>query len=228
MLSVNGKNISAISSIKTNDADMDTVLTNDTVVWREYNGAPSPLIVTADTTIIAGVDFPADSDVKLCMCGAGGSGAAENDDWINTGGGHRGEITQVVINYPQGTPIVIDIGAGGGSVNDDVAGIVGGQTTFDVHVALGGAGGLRHTADYATSGETFTSPCDGLVYSDGGTDGYAGWGGQAGAFGNGGRSVNDNPAGAGGIGAGGGGATWSQGGGEPSGAGGRGQVMISW
>jgi len=186
------------------------------------------LTITVDSTLMAGIDFPADTDISLCMCGGAGSGAAENDDYIATGGGRRGEITQAIINYPSGTVIAVDIGSGGGSVNDDVQGIAGTQSAFDTHIALGGAGGIRHTADYASDGKPFISPCDGEVYYDGAADGYSGYGGQAGAFGNGGRAVNDNPAGGGGIGAGGGGATWSQGGGEPSGPGGRGQVVLKW
>jgi len=187
------------------------------------------LTITADSTLMAGIDFPADIDISLCMCGGGGGGSSrENNDGV-TGGGHRGAIVSQSVNLPYGESVVVTIGGGGaGTGGGHYNGGAGGQTTFGVHLtALGGAGGVTHAADYDSGTVPFISPCDGLTYMDG-LDGSRPQGGQAGAFGNGGASAYESTGGSGGIGAGGGAVTGSYGGSEWTGPGGRGQIVLKW
>ena len=205
---------------------------NGEVVWQKYNGTPSPVLVTEDTILVAGTDFPANVDVTVCMCGGGGGGSCSIANVNLVGGGFQGQIlANQTVNVPDGEAVAVTIGVGGGSVNGgDYNGLDGTETTFGNYLtANGGLGGVTNDIiGYDGLGAEFVSPCDNIAYNDGTSTGSANRGGQAGAFGDGGNGAHYDPAGAGGIGAGGGGVSRSNGGGEPSGNGGRGQLIVSW
>jgi len=219
-----------INTVKLGDSQVDRVMLGDDSVWESYSGAPSPLIITASGDYVAGVDFPANADLTVCLVGGGGSGSLRQNNDGMTGGGFRSEPVSVVVNIPPDEIVSAVVGSGGGSncTGDHSDGYAGGGSNFGSYAsALGGAGGINHGA-YDGQGAPYVSPCDGVTYHDGSITSGNGRGGQAGAFGNGGNGNNYDPGQAGGIGAGGGGVTDAYGGGECSGAGGRGQIVISW
>jgi len=195
-----------------------------------FVGAPSPLMISSNGDYTAGVDFPAGADITVCLVGGGGSGSIRQNNDGMTGGGFRGEPVSAVVNIPLNEIVSAVIGNGGGSncTGDHSNGYAGGGSNFGSYAsALGGAGGINHGA-YDGQGAPYVSPCNGVTYYDGSITSGNGRGGQAGGFGNGGNGNNGDGGYNGSGGGGGGGVTDSYGGGECSGAGGKGQIMISW
>ena len=174
------------------------------------------------------------TEVTICMIGGGGSGGAcavpvnNPTGALYSGGGYSGEIvSQVVSGLTSGQVIAVTIGSGGAGVSGyDVAGNAGTETVFGSIVANGGAGGGATTFPYYGEGGARVISCLGITTYDGssaifeawGGGASGGYGGQAG-FGNGGTL-----GGSGGVGAGGAGHIA----GTISGAGGRGELVVSW
>lgn len=168
------------------------------------------------------------TSVNICMCGGGGGGAHSYNSYLHEGGGYAGSIVSQDVTVTPGQQIAVTIGTGGiNGAHPNGNGGAGTASSFGSIVANGGPGGSLNSASYGGNGSSRTS-CGGTFY-DGGIGTYGSWtgyGGQAGAFGNGSRGAGnmDVSSSAGGIGAGGGGATgWSL-----AGVGGRGQVIISY
>ncbi len=196
--------------------------------WR--NIVSGSLVVTYNRSVTAGIDFPADTLINICLAGAGGSGSV-GEIWGVKAGGMAGGIISSAQTYADGTVLPVVIGVGGAAVYNADYGLPGTNSTFDGLIGYGGPGG--NTEDYLGNGNSRNS-CGG-TFTDGwycyDVDGWSeiAYGGQAGAFGNGGNGICYANGGTGGIGAGGGSAfdgdlvhTLY------SGAGGRGQLVLSW
>ena len=218
-----------------------TTQSNSDTGSSPWGGSTSPFFITTNRTITAGVDVPANTQLTVCMCGGGGSGSGIQSPADNlSGGGHAGGIVSTTVTMTAGETAVCVIGVGGLGVDNPGDGRPGTQTTFGPLTAGGGREGysgyyhpVEEDITYRGNGGSRTT-CGGTFY-DGIQDHHVGangvyyaWGGEAGAFGDGGRGVYYNPGGAGGVGAGGGGTTRTVGGGERTGAGGRGQIRLSW
>ena len=237
---VNGTMLSdTIDAVNVNGVNVTGVVCNGVAVWSKYAGPASPIIVTASTTMVAGTHFPAGKTITLCMCGGGGGGGKFYYGHERGGSGGSRGATQSNINvgsFTSGANVVITIGAGGAgrSSGSVYTGNAGGVTKFGQSgdawytTASGGAGGPMSAAGNAS----YLSPCTNTTFNGGGylspyfTLGPA-YGGNGGTFGNGGSPSRQGDAGAGGVGAGGGG-TGSNADAHRSGAGGRGQIVISW
>lgn len=213
----------------------DKVYFNGAEVWTNKAPAGSQTFTSSGTfTVPQGY-----TEVTICMCGGGGSGASTNAyEGQVAGGGSAGQVISQSVTVTSGQEISVVIGGGGGAVGGaGVNGSSGGSSSFAAITASGGAGGILNRSSPSnpsyngvgssrtTCGGTFN---DGLKYHGGfmyaGSDYYSG--GQAGAFGNGGNGAtaqNTYPQN-GGIGAGGGGHSHYR----PGGSGGRGQCIVSW
>lgn len=176
---------------------------------------------------------PGVTGARVCISGAGGSGAAQDDNssTIFIGGGSRGNIFSEAMTFLYGvSDLPIKIGEGGAGVTLYSAGVQGGSTSFNGEVLPGGIGGEYSTTTmnlkYEGNEGIFVSPC-GDEYKDGKQIFAGTWGGEAGAFGDGGFSQSNHISGGnGGIGAGGGSIAHSSG--ATSGRGGNGRVTITW
>lgn len=187
----------------------------------------SPLIITGSRNLVAGLDFPDNVEITICMCGGGGAGC---DRRFGGAGGGSGNV-RGVRKYLKGT--VINAVVGLGSVNTDglLSTVTGGTTLFDGLVAVGGfdgtnkAGGSGVNGGGAGGGRNSSGgnrPVDlcypatfGGIYNivDTPTSG-----GGAGGFGNGGTILNlsENNTGAGGVGE------------RTDGYGKNGKIILSW
>lgn len=206
-----------------NGVEIKNIIANGVLVWTKKAPAGSQTF-TASGTFIVPEGY---TEVSICMCGGGGSGAQLNE--VSTGGGHAGQIISqtVVVTPGESISVVIGAGAPSGPQTGNYNGTAGGNSSFKGVTALGGVGGV--SGHYMGNGASRIT-CGG-TFSDGVKATYGSWtggGGEAGAFGNGGRGGNNTVASqAGGIGAGGGASTNS----SPAGyshAGGRGQCVVSW
>lgn len=210
------------SSIFVDGQSIDTLIENGFVVWSKYEGGDSPLIITESTTLTAGVDFPISVPVRICMCGGGGGGQLAHIG--QAFGGQAGEEVSQEVFMPPGE-IEVVIGTGGPIRIIPGLGYNGTETMFGSLIAYGGRGGAQEASQYPGVGGTRES-CSDIITHDGSA--YAGsvYGGQAGVFGNGsnGSYFIGTTAGIGG----GGGAVSNYAPGAASGAGGRGQVKLSW
>jgi len=170
-------------------------------------------------------------DVTICMCGAGGSGAAAGSDMVGYpgGGGYGGEEISATYTLQPLEVIAVIVGIGGSAKSGSLNGSAGGYSEFGTRGRVeGGAGGVQgvlYNGDGAARSSCGGTFYDGSSYTSGGS---TGWGGQAGVFGDGGDGDRQNDAGAGGVGAGGGGVTNSDNNGTSSGAGGNGRVVVNW
>jgi hypothetical protein len=213
--------------------DHESLVTNGDPVYRCYanssktlvfdNLPPNTAIFTTDGTftVPAGV-----SSVTLCMVGGGGAGGGNTSAGSgDLGGGHAGTVVSTTVAVTPGQNISVGVGVGGVG-NLATHGSAGGTTTFGGLSAAGGAGGLTGTANYAGVGGA-NSTCGGT--SNDGAQAYAGlafYGGQGSGFGDGGDTL-DFGADPGGVGAGGG-AAYSFFIDSAGGAGGRGEVRLTW
>ena len=204
--------------------DVDAIYLGDDNVWGAYDGAPSPLIITATGDYIAGVDFPSNTELSVCVVAGGGGGSG----WSFTGGGgYRGEIVQDTIRMSSGA-IRMTIGNGGFSGNTNNAGHEGEDSSIgDIIIASGGAGGAIDDSGYDGAGAEYVSPCNGVTYTDGISPSGFYKGGQAGAYGNGANGATNtvHPAPASDNSGAGGGQTGGENGAK---SGGSGQIVISW
>jgi len=205
---------------------IDKIYRGSNEVWASYSGPPSPVTITASGTYTAGVDFPANIELSICMIGGGASGWADkgSSQADTQKGGLSGEVIETTVVVPRGD-LTVTIGTGGaGTSSTNTVGNAGTSTIFSTLTAAGGT-----TSGHLGNGGS-RSGCWGSS-NDGSNDGYSppySAGGQAG-FGNGGvRHTGDTGNGGnGGVGAGGGGCRIDGGSGN-SGAGGRGEIRISW
>jgi hypothetical protein len=215
-----------------NGIHITKVVANGTTVWEKYNGASSPVTITASTTLTAGVDFPASTNITVCLVGGGGSGGYAHD---TTGGGYAGDVSSGTINYSSGTTISVTIGAGGAKTTDGgtTYGNSGGTTKIGGISGSGGRGGtsLNGTSPSYKGDGGNRSTCggsnhDGSKYYDAGINSHhpdtVAYGGQTSGFGAGGSGSEKSSYG-GGVGSGGGGCASNYGG-----AGGRGEIRLSW
>ena len=212
----------------------------DTIVFEKYNGPASPVTVTASTTLTAGVDFPASTNITVCVSGGGGGGgkgsSTVGDGASNGGGGYAGEAVLQILSLQSNEPVDITIGVGGAGYNasSDTAGSNGGASSFGTYItASGGSVGNTNNIYFNGNGGSRTTCTS--TYTDGIRNGdsfysYYSYGGQAGAYGNGGNGGMFQAATSGGISAGGGAGSIDNSGSEDysGGSGGRGQVVISW
>ena len=178
------------------------------------------------------------TSVNVCLCGAGGSGSSANfgssSNEVDRLGGRGGAHYSGTVSVTAGENISVIIGSGGAaqtitSTKTSKNGVSGGSSSFGSATASGGAGG-----NYSGNGGGSSTVCGGTRYdgarsaiSNGGEYSY---GGQKGMYGNGGRGNKYANGYGGGIGAGGAGAfsTGNMNFGVSSGAGGRGQCVITW
>lgn len=193
------------------------------------------------------------TSVTICMAGGGGGGHASSSPWcgapviayIAALGGQNGQVVSTTINgLTPGENITVTIGSGGAgrAAASNLDGGAGTSSSFATSVgtwtATGGAGGtttawlaptdtsILFTGSVTYCGGTFSYGSNFGPVQCGPQAGTASTGGYPGGFGNGGVSSNGySNAGAGGIGAGGGGSHHNS---YASGAGGRGQVVVSW
>jgi len=167
---------------------------------------------------------PGVTEVTVCMCGGGGGGTAGDDFlWLGMGGSAGESKSQSITELSSGEELSVIIGGGGqgrrGALYGE-NGDNGGSSSFHTVTANGGLGGQTDETSYKGNSETITT-CGGS-FNDGSKSGNA-YGGQAGAFGNGGDGAYEN-APNGGIGAGGGGSqNYTEGG-----NGGNGRVVVDW
>jgi len=212
-------------------SQVDKVMLGTEEVWTNEFPIPSPIVITVDGTYIAGTDFPAGVPISLALIGGGGGGAGSNSTFDGgCGGGFSGAITEDSFTYTEDDVVTATIGTGGASISTNNNGLSGGATSFGTHTAVGGGGGFTYwdasRTDFNGNGAEVTNVFG--TFNDGLSD-PIGWGGQAGA-GNGGNSnIYDptTPATSGGIGSGGG-ACFIAGDSGPTGAGGNGQIILSW
>ena len=198
---------------------VDTVIMDGTTVWRKYTGPDSPVTITASGEYTAGVDFPANIPLTICMVGGGASGT--HGVFGTVLGGGAGEVLSTTL--PDGVssgPTTITIGDT--AVDTDGSGTDGNPTIF---YSLTAAGGVKNTN--SSTGEVTT--CGGTaVHGEPVTVITAmGYGGESSGFSNGGDAkYNQGNGEDGGVGSGGGvgyGSSSLRGG-----AGGRGEIRISW
>ena len=203
--------------------EVDAVYVGIQLVCKKYDGPPSPITIDyTDGQIVlytAGVHFPADVDLTLCVAGGGGAGRSLNTDWY-MGGGGSGNLPVVVSGIQAGTIVPVTIGGQAAtSIFGSYTSCPGGANAPST--GGGGAGGgdlgANGGANNAPGGSTPASGCS-PGFAGGGSPGLGG-GGGAGIFGVGGTSNG----GAGGISGGGAGQPGGQGG-----AGGPGRIVISW
>jgi len=206
---------------------------------------PNTAIISADSSLTAGIDFPANIDVTCCICGGGGGGGAylhDNGDAINAAdGGNNGNPASSTINIPDGTVVDAIVGIGGYSVGHGGYGAGGGQggdSSFGSYAsALGGIGGQVEACSdpdklyHGVGAETTTclgTNLDGTgLTTSGGDCGKGAYGGQSSGYSKGGNHGLDSQAENGGIGSGGGGSMNA----SPniySGAGGHGIIILTW
>jgi len=160
------------------------------------------------------------SEVNLCMVGGGGSGGNIIGDYAFFGGSAGTEINQTFSLINSTCAVIVGEG-GNGTTNSE-----GNNGTFSGFETLTVDGGLW--GRYEGDGAPGPDGCGGGGYNDGNKndpDMSSGYGGQASSFGNGGNG-GDRQGENGGVGAGGGGTEYNSS--CTSGAGGRGEVRISW
>jgi hypothetical protein len=218
-----------------------TISASDFYGTAAYNGPSSPVTLTSSATLTSGVDFPADTVLTICMVGAGGSGGATRNYGKN-GGGLSGTVVSTTTTTPAyGTAVGVTIGAGGAARfgNTTRAGLAGGSSIFNGVTAAGGAGGSALPGDGASGSINYAGNSQGNTTCGGsGTAGplqsshphVTGYGGQSSGFSNGGFgrvNLSAGNAGTGGVGSGGGGVADGLDI-RSSGAGGRGEIRISW
>jgi len=189
-----------------NGKEMNKLYANKIKVWEIYIPPPpsaftSPIIVTTSKTLIAGKDFPANTDVTICLLGAGGGGSGQQ---TTATGGTAGTIVTKTINYSDGQSLVISIGAGGNSISNTWSnGGAGGTTSAGGYSASGGSG----SGGYGNGGSRngcYTSSKDGIRakysyhygyggissgYSNGGNGGACYGFGSNGGYGSGGGGI---------------------------------------
>jgi len=199
------------------------------ISWDEYESPyeppitptiPSPLVIEQSGTFIAGIDFPADKTLTVCMVGGGGSGRANSNGAGS--GGYAGEVVSTNITVPNGEVVTATIGLGGPACQEPLN-HGGTPTRFGSYVtAAGGAG-----EGYYGYGEEVTT-CGGTGHDGYSNCGSTSGGGQSSGFSDGGMAnCTGGSAGAGGAGSGGGGTGHSFIS-SYSGGGGRGKIIISW
>lgn len=181
-------------------------------------GLKSAQVITASGTWTkpAGINL-----VKVTVVGGGGGGAGGHIASVHecgTGGGGAGAAIKY-IDVSAISSETVTVGAGGGGSTGRVNGSAGGTSSFGAHCsATGGAGGLWGTTTYGLGGASGTGSGGDInvtgqegefAYRDGGTNPFAGSGGDAALFfpgGNRGDNVASNYNGSdGAYGAGGGG-----------------------
>lgn len=210
-----------------NGVEIKNIIANGVLVWSKKAPAGSQTF-TASGTFVVPEGY---TEVSICMCGGGGSGSQYNTNFA--GGGHAGQVISQTVAVTPGESISVVIGSGGasGPASGTYYGSAGGNSSFKGIIALGGAGGVYGSGSGHYMGNGSSKVSCGGTFNDGIQGTYGSWiagGGEAGAFGNGGRGGNNTVAcQAGGIGAGGGASTNA----SPAGfshAGGRGQCVVSW
>jgi len=185
---------------------VDELTMDGVVVWNKYRGPNSPVIITASDTLVAGIDFPSNTNIYVKVLGAGGGGGM---NW-GTEAGEGGRAALVVdgnVDLPHGTSVTATVGeggqGGGGNYLIPESGSKGGSSTFYNMTSTGGAGGRK------------------------GTDGSFNCIGASSEWGTGG-GCSTTTGGTGGIGSGGGGISGASFIGIRGGAGGRGEIRLSW
>ena len=234
----NGTTIPEVGgSVVFNGTAVNVVNFNGTIIWRRYTGPNSPITITANRTLVAGIDFPAGINVTVCMVGGGGSGAMgeANRAW-SAGGGHAGTVVNQTINRAYNTSLPAVIGSGGAGRNGiGLPGHAGTASTFAGLTAGGGAAGVPTSvvtvSAFNGAGASRTT-CLGTntdgTRTQNPSNGYWLSGGQSSGIGKGGNAVYQANAQAGGVGAGGGGSAMAPGWTHISGAGGIGRIVLSW
>jgi len=224
-LTLLGKNIAPSSNLSLLGQSIKLLKLNGEVVWRKYTGAPSPVYIEDSTILTASVDFPSGIPVTICMAGGGGGGESDNNSPAY--GGFKGEIASGTFTFDYNENIDVTIGSGGApSCGGGACASAGTDTVFGTYLtALGGKGGCAQVAPigYAGNGAVHTSPCGEGDFTDGSYRVQA-YGGEAGAFGNGGQGHPNNSTIAGEVSAGGGASANDNCGGY----GGKGKIKISW
>ena len=198
---------SQMATCKKGTEQVSKIYLGTSVAWSSV--APGSQTFTANGTFTV----PADCySVNLCMVGAGGAG---DNIWGNQLGGNPGTVVSQSVSVTPAENVTIVIGQG-------ATFSAGGNTSFGAIVANGGAAQL-YSGNGALQVTCGGSANDGIAYN---VDPYGTlWGGGSSGFGNGGSaSSTANGVGqTGGVGSGGGSA-----GDETGGAGGRGEVRLTW
>lgn len=222
-LYINGVMVGA-ENFNINGVTPDNVFANGVKVWEKKAPAGSQTFTSSGTfTVPAGY-----SQVTICMVGGGGSGASAGV-WDGRCGGYAGQVvSQVVSGLTGGQEIAVTVGSGGASVYASL-GNAGTASSFGAYVtASGGAGGsfmtyLGNGGGRTTCGGSGVDGSSQYIEDQWGEDWATAYGGQSSGFSNGGNGIGHSAGGAGGVGSGGGASIFSS-----SGAGGRGEVRVSW
>ena len=116
-----------------------TTQSNSAVGEAPYQGNTSPFDILTSGNYTAGIDFPANYTLTLCMCGGGGGGGTAffSRSGVTSGGGGgggSGAITRSV-QLTHGQVINVTIGQGGlGLAGTVSSGLTGSYTNFSVKV----------------------------------------------------------------------------------------------
>ena len=208
-----------------NGVEVKEVFLDGVSVWKVNPPFGGEMITTSGTyTVPEGVH-----KIKVQMIGGGGSGAGVQAG-KSAGGGMAGEYKEFTKYVCAGDFMDVTIGAGGARVVSCChPGNNGGNTTFGRVTALGGQGGTKDEPITNYRGEGASHTYDGVVLYDGKKHpaGNA-YGGQSSRFGSGGSGNWGHPSSFGGFGAGSGGVVGAFQGGEATGLGGQGLVVISY
>lgn len=230
---LNGNLVDAIipANFHLNGVIPSKIYVNGVKAWEQKVAAGSQTFTSGGTfTVGTGI-----YSVNICLAGGGGSGATGPTSTIPNvyiGGGYAGQAVSQAVAVTPGQQITIGIGSGGAArTSHSSNGLPGSGSSFGAITASGGGAGTytgtSSTCVYKGNGAGGSS-CSGTRY-DGSLRIVAGawyvYGGQRGVFGNGGTATTDGTGVIGGVGAGG-----SAGGNgtKKSGAGGRGQCVVSW
>jgi len=249
-LIINGVTIPDNGEVYVNGAKPASIKVNGVEVWRmsdsvtinyllsECGGAVETL--AGDNGVFTFTPPVGVTTITVSGIGAGGSGGVTAYDSLHiSGGGHAGTENCGMAVAASPTHSIV-IGAGGAVVSrgseGGTNGNAGANSSIEGYIYAGGVGGVAGALDYNGVGAEHTD-CLGNTHLDGAdTDGASlGRGGQAG-WGDGGCGIHIDGDGVGvacdgGIGSGGGAAdlgTDSGGWNVTSGAGGNGQIIISW
>ncbi len=196
--------VRAINSVGYTDSNIDTGIVTEIVLT-----SPIEFTEVGTFTLTAGVDFPDNQFINICVIGGGGAAQADGS------GGYAGEANNHIHNYQNQETVIMTIGAGG---TFSILPNPGENTLFGLYISLGGdagdAGGFDGDGEQViTCGGTNYNGISASTFIHGGESSGAGKGGDSVIFGSGEDGERGSGGGSGGI---------------NGGAGGDGLVIITW
>ena len=199
--------VKAVNSAGSVNSNSDTA-----VVWT----GGSSLTITASGDYTAGVDFPANVTISVCMCGGGGGGGDVGDLNAAGLGGKAGiVVSNTITSIPYGEIVSANIGAGGSQYQS------GGSSSFGSYFTAGGGAPITYRGRDDSKTTCGGTGYDGRDWEDW-YHGVTWYGGESSGFGDGGDATGNNGQN-GGVGSGGGSCDYGT-----AGSGGRGEIRLSW